>query len=361
MDQLILGLTVLLMLVGALVVVGISWWFIKNNWRYWLQQLQLWLEARFGFEFHWLDTRGVRFDRELASELRVEQRTGVVTVSDSIRQQYTPLAGTPIGELAAGGFLNFRAEPGGYGVFGGSGGGKGNLTKVLVVNALLQGCLVWVIDHKGYVDYARYKSLRSVRFWREDPGQGYVDTVAEMQRRLDLFFEKEVENIEVWNEEHPDEQLPFILVVMDEIANVAESAELKQHRPLVRKILAEGRAAGIIPVAITQYPTAELLPRAAQVNILHRFVFRLPSSAYTPVALGLYGNDPAPPLDPSVFSAPGMGVYKNPQGDMDVIQITHMTRKLEGQYIEQLKKNQPDLTKAEKSGTIESTNLTATN
>lgn len=234
---------------------------------------------------------------------------------------------------------NFVLEPGALGIFGGSGGGKGNLVKILILQALALGpkrAEVWALDFKGYVDYSKYKKFPQVKLFRNDTVGGYAEVVAEIGRRLDLFFDAECENIAEWNELHPDKTMPYILVVCDEIADTT----LPEHKPAptkAREIFAKGRAAGIVGVGITQYPTADIFTSAAQVNIIHRFVFRLSSSKYTAVALGLGPKDEEPPIDPSTFDVPGKAIYKKQGGGYAVVQVFHLTKALNAKAILELK------------------------
>ena len=85
---------------------------------------------------------------------------------------------------------------------------------------------------------------------------------------------------------------PVVLVVFDELAyfsaTVGESKQPKEFVALVRDLVARGRAAGIIVVAATQRPSADIIPTSLRDLFGYRWAFRCTTDASSDVILG-YG------------------------------------------------------------------------
>jgi S-DNA-T family DNA segregation ATPase FtsK/SpoIIIE len=84
--------------------------------------------------------------------------------------------------------------------------------------------------------------------------------------------------------------LPVMLVVLDELAyfsaTVGETKQQKEFVSLVRDLVARGRAAGVIVVAATQRPSADIVPTSLRDLFGYRWAFRCSTSASSDVILG---------------------------------------------------------------------------
>lgn len=84
--------------------------------------------------------------------------------------------------------------------------------------------------------------------------------------------------------------LPYLVIVVDEIADLVLQAKQAALTPLTR--LAQlGRAANVHLVAATQTPKAEVLPTILRNNLPSRMVFALPDHTASNVALGRSGAE----------------------------------------------------------------------
>lgn len=84
--------------------------------------------------------------------------------------------------------------------------------------------------------------------------------------------------------------LPYLVVIVDEIADLVLQAKAAALTPLTR--LAQlGRAANVHLVAATQTPKAEVLPTILRNNLPSRMVFALPDHTASNVALGRSGAE----------------------------------------------------------------------
>jgi S-DNA-T family DNA segregation ATPase FtsK/SpoIIIE len=83
---------------------------------------------------------------------------------------------------------------------------------------------------------------------------------------------------------------PVVLVVFDELAyfsaTIGEAKQQKEFVALVRDLVARGRAAGIIVVAATQRPSADIIPTSLRDLFGYRWAFRCTTDASSDVILG---------------------------------------------------------------------------
>ena len=112
--------------------------------------------------------------------------------------------------------------------------------------------------------------------------------VAEMERRYEVFSETKTKNIETynnyidkWNREHtnPDEQktrLPYIVVIIDELADLMMVAA-KEVEDSILRITQKARAAGIHLIVATQRPSTDVITGLIKANIPSRISFAVGS------------------------------------------------------------------------------------
>src|SRR6266496_416413 len=84
--------------------------------------------------------------------------------------------------------------------------------------------------------------------------------------------------------------VPVVLVVLDELAyfsaTIGEAKQQKEFTVLVRDLVARGRAAGLIVVAATQRPSADIVPTSLRDLFGYRWAFRCSTDASSDVILG---------------------------------------------------------------------------
>lgn len=85
-------------------------------------------------------------------------------------------------------------------------------------------------------------------------------------------------------------QPSVVLVVIDELAyfssTVGDTKQQKEFISLVRDLVARGRAAGIIVVAATQRPSADIVPTSLRDLLGYRLAFRCSTDSSSDVILG---------------------------------------------------------------------------
>jgi S-DNA-T family DNA segregation ATPase FtsK/SpoIIIE len=81
-----------------------------------------------------------------------------------------------------------------------------------------------------------------------------------------------------------------VLIVVDELAyfsaTVGETKQQKEFTTLLRDLVARGRAAGLIVVAATQRPSADIVPTSLRDLFGYRWAFRCSTGASSDVILG---------------------------------------------------------------------------
>lgn len=103
-------------------------------------------------------------------------------------------------------------------------------------------------------------------------------TVAEMERRFKLFAESSARNIEVYNENPSEGKMPYIVVVIDELADLMTQAASDVETSIVR-IAQMARAVGIHLIVATQRPSVDVITGLIKANIPTRIAFAVASNA----------------------------------------------------------------------------------
>ena len=108
---------------------------------------------------------------------------------------------------------------------------------------------------------------------------------AEMDRRYEILARSGKRKITKTDE------LPAIMLVIDELAYFSVTAGTKDTQEafirLVRDLVARGRAAGIIVVAATQRPSADIIPTSLRDLFAFRLAFRCTTDSSSDIILGV--------------------------------------------------------------------------
>lgn len=131
--------------------------------------------------------------------------------------------------------------------------------------------------------------------------------VNEMEKRYTLMAQERVKNIVDYNakmarqaaavadkqtegEEHKSEQMPYIVILVDEMADLMMMAGKDLEMPIVR-IAQKGRAAGIHLVLATQRPEVKVITGLIKANIPGRIAFAVGSQIDSRVMLDMTGAE----------------------------------------------------------------------
>jgi len=104
-------------------------------------------------------------------------------------------------------------------------------------------------------------------------------SIKEMERRYALFAKNHVVNINEFNKSEivrsgKEQKLPFIVVVVDELADLMLEAK-REIEDRIAKLAAKARAAGIHLVLATQRPSVDVITGTVKANLPSRIAFAL--------------------------------------------------------------------------------------
>jgi S-DNA-T family DNA segregation ATPase FtsK/SpoIIIE len=118
--------------------------------------------------------------------------------------------------------------------------------------------------------------------------------VKEMERRYSIFTRLSVRNLDGYKmrrEEEPElENLPYFVVIVDELADLMMVAPQEVETLLVR-LAQKGRACGIHLILATQRPSAEVITGLLKANIAARIAFMVTSQLESRVVLESMGAE----------------------------------------------------------------------
>jgi S-DNA-T family DNA segregation ATPase FtsK/SpoIIIE len=113
----------------------------------------------------------------------------------------------------------------------------------------------------------------------------------EMDERYKRFAEAAARNIDAYNQKPPDgRKLPYLVVVIDELADVMMASPFEVERTLVR--LAQlARAAGIHVIIATQRPSVDVVTGLIKANFPTRIAFAVTSQVDSRTILDMAGAE----------------------------------------------------------------------
>ncbi len=134
--------------------------------------------------------------------------------------------------------------------------------------------------------------------------------VEEMERRYKLLREISVRNIEGYNnkiaeadsallarvkqhfeDDSEDFTLPFLVIVVDEVADLMQSKNSKEIEANIARLAAKARAAGIHLVLATQRPSTDVITGVIKSNFPTRIAFKVISNMDSRVILDVQGAE----------------------------------------------------------------------
>lgn len=117
-------------------------------------------------------------------------------------------------------------------------------------------------------------------------------TVLEMENRYRLFAEAGARNIAAYNEGRADplDRMPFIVVIIDELADLMMQDGRNTEEPIVR-IAQKARATGIHLVLATQRPSVNVVTGLIKANIPSRIAFAMASQVDSRTVLDAPGAE----------------------------------------------------------------------
>jgi S-DNA-T family DNA segregation ATPase FtsK/SpoIIIE len=112
----------------------------------------------------------------------------------------------------------------------------------------------------------------------------------EMDQRYERFAREGVRKIEEYNAKFPDEKLPYIVVIIDELADLMLVAPAKVEM-LVMRLAQLARATGIHLIVATQRPSVDVITGLIKANIPSRIAFAVSAQVDSRVILDMGGAE----------------------------------------------------------------------
>jgi DNA segregation ATPase FtsK/SpoIIIE-like protein len=112
----------------------------------------------------------------------------------------------------------------------------------------------------------------------------------EMDQRYERFAKAGVRKIEEWNNKYPDDQLPYIVIIIDELADLMLVAPGKVET-LICRLAQLARATGIHLIVATQRPSVDVITGIIKANIPSRIAFAVSSQVDSRTILDMGGAE----------------------------------------------------------------------
>ncbi len=138
-------------------------------------------------------------------------------------------------------------------------------------------------------------------------------TISEMDRRYKLFAQAGVRNIDGYNQMSGFQALPYIIFVVDELADVMLAAPVEVEEAITR-IAQMSRATGIHMVLATQRPSVDVITGLIKANIPCRIAFAVSSQVDSRVILDGQGAEKLLGKGDMLYLAPDQARAKRIQG-----------------------------------------------
>lgn len=168
--------------------------------------------------------------------------------------------------------------------------------------------------------------------------------VTEMERRYELLQKHKVKNIVSYNKqiaeepknskpaedsESPDKPIPYIVIIVDELADLIMTAGKDVER-LITRLAQMARAIGIHLILATQRPSTQVLTGIIKANIPSRIAFKVPTKIDSRVILDANGADKLLGNGDSLYSSTGVGGLQRIHGayiePSEILDITKYLR-----------------------------------
>lgn len=138
--------------------------------------------------------------------------------------------------------------------------------------------------------------------------------VGEMERRYRTFQEVGVKNIEGYNENKAFQSMPYIIIIIDEIADIMMSKNAGDVENHIVRLAQMARATGIHLVLATQRPSVNVLTGIIKANIPARIAFQVTSMIDSRVIIDSPGAEKLLGKGDMLFIPPDVAKPKRIQG-----------------------------------------------
>ena len=137
--------------------------------------------------------------------------------------------------------------------------------------------------------------------------------VNEMERRYTLLAEERVRDIKGYNSKKPEEMMPYIVIVIDELADLMMIAA-RDVEALIVRLAQKARAVGVHLVLATQRPSVDVITGLIKANIPARIAFTVASQVDSRTILDQIGAEKLLGQGDMLLLTPSMSKPKRIQG-----------------------------------------------
>jgi len=129
--------------------------------------------------------------------------------------------------------------------------------------------------------------------------------VKEMERRYKLMAKAKVKNIEGYNSKKPDEKMPYIVIIIDELADLMMTSG-KDVEYSIARLAQMARASGIHLIVATQRPSVDVVTGLIKANLPSRISFKVGQKIDSKVILDQFGAESLLGRGDMLFTPPGI-------------------------------------------------------
>ena len=160
----------------------------------------------------------------------------------------------------------------------------------------------------------------------------------EMEKRYQLMNEVGCRSLENFNDQ-TDEKIPFIVVVIDEMADLMMTAG-KEVEHYVQRLAQKARACGIHLVMATQRPSVDIITGSIKANFPSRISFQVASKYDSRTILGEVGAEQLLGNGDMLMMKNGSGIIRYQSGFMSDKEVQKMITEIKSnhatQYVEEI-------------------------
>jgi S-DNA-T family DNA segregation ATPase FtsK/SpoIIIE len=133
---------------------------------------------------------------------------------------------------------------------------------------------------------------------------GLSNMVKEMERRYKLMSDGKVKNIENYNAKFPDNKMPYIVVIIDELADLMMTGG-KDVEYSIARLAQMARASGIHLIVATQRPSVDVVTGLIKANLPSRISYKVGQKIDSKVILDTFGAESLLGRGDMLFTPPG--------------------------------------------------------
>ncbi len=205
-------------------------------------------------------------------------------------------------------------------IAGTTGSGKTVCLNALIISMLMKASpenLRFILVDPKLVEMTQYKDLPHllcpVVTRAKDVSSTLNWLIGEMEKRYQILAREGVRNIRVFNQKNKDKPMPYIVLIIDELADIMAVAQNEVEAGIAR--LAQlSRAVGIHLILATQRPSVDVITGVIKANFPARISFKVASRVDSRTVLDSIGAEKLLGKGDMLFLKPGAFKIQRIQG-----------------------------------------------